>query len=269
MKKIISSLLAMLMILSLGITGYAEEEIELTTDLVLERLIEGDEASETVGEQAANGAIRLAEMVTALDNLSIETQGEADHLNKILDMLARVDVPEESIDRKLAAGAMKTFEAFVIFQQQVDPEGEYADEVQQVFDSFLANDEKVEEAKGQAVNGLYHSVIVTSVIARGFCKNQGMVKQINAELEAFNRANKSGTSSDLDQLRLGAETLFRMLTAISSILDSSGSYSDEVHKLSENTYTADEENDEPTYKLANWLYGCVYMTEMIAREIGA
>ena len=53
MKKIISSLLAMLMILSLGITGYAEEEIELTTDLVLERLIEGDEASETVGEQAA------------------------------------------------------------------------------------------------------------------------------------------------------------------------------------------------------------------------
>ena len=123
MKKIISSLLAMLMILSLGITGYAEEEIELTTDLVLERLIEGDEASETVGEQAANGAIRLAEMVTALDNLSIETQGEADHLNKILDMLARVDVPEESVERKLAAGAAKTFEAFMIFQQQVDPEG--------------------------------------------------------------------------------------------------------------------------------------------------
>ena len=227
MRKIVSFLMAMLMILSLGITGYAEEEIELTTDLILERLIEGDEASETVGEQAANGAIRLAEMVTALDNLSIETQGEADHLNKILDMLARVDVPEESVERKLAAGA------------------------------------------AQAVNGLYHSVIVTSVIARGFCKNQGMVKQINAELEAFSKADKSGTSSDLDQLRLGAETLFRMLTAISSILDSSGSYSNEVHELSENTYTADEENDEPTYKLANWLYGCVYMTEMIAREIGA
>ena len=157
----------------------------------------------------------------------------------------------------------------MIFQQQVDPEGKYADEVQQVFDSFLANDEKAEGAQQQAVNGLYHSVIVTSVIARGFCKNQGMVKQINAELEAFSKADKSGTSSDLDQLRLGAETLFRMLTAISSILDSSGSYSNEVHELSENTYTADEENDEPTYKLANWLYGCVYMTEMIAREIGA
>ena len=45
MRKIVSFLMAMLMILSLGITGYAEEEIELTTDLILERLIEGDEAT--------------------------------------------------------------------------------------------------------------------------------------------------------------------------------------------------------------------------------
>lgn len=33
--------------------------------------------------------------------------------------------------------------------------------------------------------------------------------------------------------------------------------------------SADSEDKDPTYRLANWLYGCVYMTELIAREIQA
>ena len=168
MKKAISLFLVMLMLASLGMTGYAEEKTVITPELILERLNEGDEASETAEDQAANGALRLAEMVVALDNIGIETQDEADHLNRIIDYLLRVDVPEESFDRKLAAGAMKTFEALVIFQQLVDPDEVYAEDMQRLFDSFLANDEKAGEARQQAVNGLYHSVIATSVIARGF-----------------------------------------------------------------------------------------------------
>ena len=91
MKKVLSILLAMLMLTSLGISGYADDD--LTTQLVLDRLTEGDEAAQTPSDQAANGALRLAEMVVALDNLSIETQDEADHLNRILDKLAEIDVP--------------------------------------------------------------------------------------------------------------------------------------------------------------------------------
>ena len=234
MKKVLSILLAMLMLTSLGISGYAEADADLTTQLVLDRLTEGDEAAETPSDQAANGALRLAEMVVALDNLSIETQDEADHLNRILDKLAEIDVPEESLEHKVSMGAMKTFEALVIFQQQ-------------------------------AVNGLYHSILAAALIVRGFCRDQGMVKQIEAELNAFNEADKSGTESVEDQLLLGSETLFRMLTATVSVLDAPGSYSEELQTLSENTYSADSEDEDPTYRLANWLYGCVYMTELIAR----
>jgi hypothetical protein len=269
MKKVLSILLAMLMLTSLGISGYAETDDTLTTELILDRLTEGDEAAETPSDQAANGALRLAEMVVALDNLNIETQGEADHLNRILDKLAEIDVPEESLEHKLAMGAMKTFEALVIFQQQADSTGKYEEELQQIFDSFVANDEKAADSKQQAVNGLYHSVLAASLIARGFCRDQGMAKQIEAELNTFNEADKSVTESDVDQLLLGSETLFRMLTATASMLDASGSYSDEMRDLSENTYSADREDPDPTYRLANWFYGCVYMTDLIARAIQA
>ena len=267
MKKVLSILLAMLMLTSLGISGYADDD--LTTQLVLDRLTEGDEAAQTPSDQAANGALRLAEMVVALDNLSIETQDEADHLNRILDKLAEIDVPEESLDHKLSMGAMKTFEALVIFQQQADSNGQYEGQLQEIFDSFLANDEKAADAKQQAVNGLYHSVLAAALIARGFCQNEGMIKQIEAELNAFNEADKSDAESDVDQLLLGSETLFRMLTATASVLDAGGSFSDEMQTLSENTYSADSEDKDPTYRLANWLYGCVYMTELIAGEIQA
>ncbi len=269
MKKIICFLLTILILASPGITAYADEESDLTPDLIIERLLEGDEASETAEDQAANGALRLAEMVVALDNIGIETQGEADHLNKILDMLFEVDVPEESFERKLAAGTMKTFEALMIFQQQIDPDGQFEDNLQQVLDSFLANDEKVGGAKQQAVNGLYHSVLTTSLIVRGLSRTQAAAKQIDAELEAFGKADKDSTGSDLEQLLLGSETLFRMLTAVVSVLDSGGGFSDAIRELSENTYAADAENDDAIYRLANWLYGCVYMTDLIAQEIEA
>lgn len=266
MKKTVSFLLAMLMLVSLGTTGFADEENTLTTDLILERLTEVDELSETVEDQVGNGAVRLAEMVVALDSLNIETEDEAEHLNKILDMLAEIDVPEESVEHKLAAGAMKTFEALMIFQQQLDPQGKYEDQLHQIYESFLTNDDKADGAKQQAINGLYHSVLISSVIARGLGQNESLDRQIEAELEAFDEADKE-TESDVDQLRLGSETLFRMLTAVASILGSDDSYSKEVLDLSDDTYATDAENEDATYRLANWLYGCVYMTDVIAREI--
>ena len=268
-KRVFHILLVMLMLTSLGTSGYAETGNTLTTELILERLIEGEEASETSADQAANGALRLAEMVAALDNLSIETRAEADHLNRILDMIAEIDVPEESLEHKLAVGTMKTFEALMIFQQQTDPKGQYGEELRQMLDSFLASDEKADGAKQQAVNGLYHSVFAAALIARTFCRNQSMAKQLEAELKEFDEADKHGAESDADQLLLGSETLFRMLTATVSMLDRDGSRAEELRDLSETTYSADSTDDDMSCRLVNWLYGCVYMTEMIAREIEA
>ena len=267
MKRLVCFMMAVLMLLACSVTGYAEEDT-LTVDLILQRLADGDEASETLGDQAANGALRLAEMVAALDSIGIETQDEADHLNRILDAVAEVDVPEESVEHKLALGLMKTFEGLLIFQQQVDPEGVYAEELEQIYNSFLAGDDKTESAAQQAVNGLYHSVIVASIIARGFCRDKITIRQIEEELEAFSEADKANTATDADQLVLGSETLLRMLTAIGSLLDSEGKFDADLREVSENAYATDNEEAEPLYRLANWLYGCVGMTGIIAEEIG-
>ena len=89
MKKGISILLAAVLLLSLGVTGWAEED-GITAAKVYQWLEEGDEASETVEDQAANGALRLAEMMVVLDSFCIETEEDADHLNSILDKLSEV-----------------------------------------------------------------------------------------------------------------------------------------------------------------------------------
>ncbi len=96
-----------------------------------------------------------------------------------------------------------------------------------------------------------------------------MAKQLEAELKAFDEADKHGAESDVEQLLLGSETLFRMLTATVSMLDRDGCCAEELRDLSETTYSADSAVDDPSYRLADWLYGCVYMKEMIAGEVEA
>ena len=51
MKKVLSILLVMLMLTSPCISGYAAADDDLTTELILDRLIKGDEAAETASDQ--------------------------------------------------------------------------------------------------------------------------------------------------------------------------------------------------------------------------
>ena len=268
MKKILSILLAILLLGLICQVGFAEETSGITVEKVFGWLNEGDDASETPSEQAANGALRLAEMTVVLCSLSIETQSEADHLNNILNKLAEVDVPDESLEHKLAMGFMKTFEGLGFFEQQLDREGKYQDDFNQIFDSFSANDEKTETALQQAVNGLYHCVILSSLIAKEHCTTQSMVKQIDREMADFYAADKAAADSN-EQLLNGAEFLNRILTGIASIRDSDGSFADYIQNTANNTYAASEEDSDQMFLLANWLYGCVGMTGILAQELGA
>ena len=268
MKKVSSIILAILMLASISLAGFAEEDTNITVEKVIGWLNAGDDASETPSEQAANGALRLAEMTVVLCSLSIETQGEADHLNNILKKLAEVDVPDESLEHKLAMGFIKTFEGLVIFEQQLDWEGKYQDYLDQIFDSFSANDEKTETALEQAVNGLIHCVIISSLIAKEHCSTQSMVDQIVREMEDFDAANKAATDMN-EQLINGAEFLYRMLTGIASMRDSYGTFADYIRDASNDTYAASEEDSDQMFQLANWLYGCVGMTGILAQELGA
>ena len=269
MKKAISMILAIAVLCSLSCAGFAEERGNLTVDRVLERLNEGEDASETAAEQAANGALRLAEMTVMLDSLSIETQEEADHLNNILDALAGIDIPEESAERKIAVGLIRTLEGLAVFEQQVDREGIYEDYLDQVLESYSSNDSSAETAMQQAVNSLFHSVILSSLIAREMCTTQRMINQVEAELDGFYAENEAAADTN-EQLACGAEYLYRMLTGMASRDDKDGSLADDNQESSERAYAADEENAEDiTFRVANWFCSCVGMTALIARQLKA
>ena len=268
MKQVFSIILAILLLGSISLAGFAEENSGITVEKVIDWMIEGDDASVNTSEQAANGALRLAEMTVVLCSLSIETQGEADHLNNILSKVAEVDLPDESLEHKLAMGLMKTFEGLGIFEQQLDWEGNYEDYFHQIFNSFSANDEKTETALQQAVNALYHCVVLSSLIAKEHCTTQNMVDQIDREMTDFVAADRAAADSN-EQLINGAEFFFRMLTGIASMRDSGGFFADDIQDVANDTYAAVEEDSDQMFQLANWLYGCVSMTGILAQELGA
>ena len=141
MKRIISLLLVSVLLFSLGVIGYAEEQT-LTADLVLERLAATE--CETQEDQVVNGAIRLAEMTVTLDSMSIETQEEADQLNNILDNLAAINVPEESFEHKRGVALTRVLDGLVIFQEQFDRDGRYTDQLNMILESFDTCDDKAE-----------------------------------------------------------------------------------------------------------------------------
>ena len=239
MRRIISLLLVSVLLFSLGVIGYAEEQT-LTADLVLERLAATE--CETQEDQVVNGAMRLAEMTVTLDSMSIETQEEADQLNTILDNLEAINVPEESFEHKRGVALTRVLDGLVIFQEQFDRDGRYTDQLNMILESFDTCDDKAETASEQAMNALYHCVILASLIA----------DEAAADLPA--------------QFVNGGESLLRMLTAIASMRDD-GSYAENIQTISEDTYAAAEADDDPMYQLANWLYGCTNMMAVVVWQL--
>jgi len=262
MKRIISLLLVSVLLFSLGVIGYAEEQT-LTADLVLERLAATE--CETQEDQVVNGAMRLAEMAVTLDSMSIETQEEADQLNTILDSLEAINVPEESFEHKRGVALTRVLDGLVIFQEQFDREGRYTDQLNMILESFDTCDDKAETASEQAMNALYHCVILASLIAQENCTTQNMVNQVKKETAAFQAGDEA--AADLPaQFVNGGESLLRMLTAIASMRDD-GSYAENIQTISEDTYAAAEADDDPMYQLANWLYGCTSMMAVVVWQL--
>ena len=262
MRRIISLLLVSVLLFSLGVIGYAEEQT-LTADLVLERLAATE--CETQEDQVVNGAMRLAEMTVTLDSMSIETQEEADQLNTILDSLEAINVPEESFEHKRGVALTRVLDGLVIFQEQFDRDGRYTDQLNMILESFDTCDDKAETASEQAMNALYHCVILASLIAQEHCTTQNMVNQVKKETAAFQAGDEA--AADLPaQFVNGGESLLRMLTAIASMRDD-GSYAENIQTISEDTYAAAEADDDPMYQLANWLYGCTKMTAVVVWQL--
>ena len=265
MKKLISVLLAVLMLASLGTAAFAEEDRGITADMVLEWLDQGEEEAETVMGQAGNGALRLAEMVVALTNLDLASQEELDRAEAVLSALAEVDSPDTLDEVKLAAGTIKGFEALLLFANQVDREGKYDAYLDQIIDSYKDQEAAMDSGKGQAVNALYQSVRTVALIAEQHCPNQDAIDQIEAGLTEFAKGEDQTVTVD-DQLANGAYWLCKMLSALAQLRDPDGSFTDQVkEQIADNQELADAQ-DNALQDAVIWLYGCVKMTGLLCNE---
>ena len=186
-------------------------------------------------------------------------------LNTILDSLEAIDVPEESFEHKRGVALTRVLDGLVIFQEQFDRDGRYTDQLNMILESFDTCDDKAETASEQAMNALYHCVILASLLAQEHCTTQNMVNQVKKETAAFQAGDEA--AADLSaQFVNGGESLLRMLTAIASMRDD-GSYAENIQTISEDTYAAAEADDDPMYQLANWLYGCTSMMAVVVWQL--
>ena len=110
MKKLISALLVLALLVSSASIVFAEESAQLTSERVMERLAAGDDAAADVFGQISNAALRLAEMTAAVASVKVDNQDDVDHLNRILDAVSEADAQNPDTDEKLSIGVIKTLE---------------------------------------------------------------------------------------------------------------------------------------------------------------
>lgn len=260
MKKFLSMILAVLMLGSLSSAAFADGG--LTPDMVLMWLDEGEEASANAEEQVANGALRLAEMMVALDNVNLTTD-DLDRAQNILDILESVDTPDEDNYLKIATGAIRAFDGLLLFSEQLDREGKYGEYTDQILDSFTEQDAKMENTKGQAVNALYQSVKLAALLAEVHCSNQDMVDQIEAGLTEFSNDEDACVTAD-DQLANGARWLCKMLTALTKLRSPDEDFLAEIEEMADENQELSDAQDTSLQRAAIWLYGAVHMTGRLA-----
>ena len=203
-------------------------------------------------------------MVVALDNTVALSDAGVERLNGILEAVAAMEQdPEESYERKLATGAIKTFDGLYVFQRLLDEEGKYEQYLDQIIDSYNEMNEQVETSTGQTVNALYACVKLAALIAEEHCPNQDAVDQIEAALTQFGEDEDACVTFD-DQMVNGARWLSKMLCAIAQLRSPDDDFMADVKARMESDTEDAEQVSDQTLELAVWLYSCVSMTAFIA-----
>ena len=264
MKKVLSILLAFSLLLSLGCTAFADDE-GITSAKVLNWLYEGDDDAASAEDQLANGALRLAEMMVALNNAVGVDWDDADRLEDDLAALEDVDYPDVDDDIKLATGLIKALDAFVVFEQNVDPNGNFDPYLDKILDDYNQRDAVSDTAREKAVNALYAMVRLSALLTEIHCSSQEMVDQIEEGLTEFGE-DEEATETLTDQLENGSRWLCRMLGALIRVLDPNGAYGDFYAQAGDVVSTAKENADsEPgtIQEAVDWLYGCVHMAGVL------
>lgn len=264
MKRLLSILLAAVMILSLGSAAFAEEADQgLTQDKVLNWLDEGEDAAESVQGQLANGALRLAEMVVAVNNKLMASEEDVDRAEAVLDALTEVSNSDAGEETILAAGTIKAFEALLLLANQMDREDKYEAYVEQIVDTFSAQNEEMTSGKGQAVNALYQSVRVMALLTEEHSTSEDMIQQVEAGLTQFGEDEDATVTTD-DQLANGARWLCKMTAALTKLINPDSAAVSAIEEMMNDNETLSEQQDNSEQQTVIWLYGSVRMLGKLA-----
>ena len=264
MKKLISVLLAVMMLLSLGSVAFAEEADQgITQEKVLNWLDEGEEAAESVQGQLANGALRLAEMVVAVNSKLVASEEENDRAEAVLDALAEVSNSDAGDETILAAGTIKALEALLLLGNQMDREDEYEAYFMQVADDFSAQDAEMTSGKGQAVNALYQSMRVVAFLTEEHCPSEEMVQQVKDGLTQFAEDDDATVTAD-DQLANNARWLCKMTAALTKLSNQDSAAVSAIEEMMNDNETLSEQQDNAEQQAVIWLYGSVRLFGKLA-----
>lgn len=264
MKKTISILLAVMMLLSLGSAAFAEEADQgLTQEMVLSWLDQGEDAAENVSAQLANGALRLAEMVVAVNNKLMASEDDLDRAEAVLGALAEVDTPDVGDETKLAAGTIKALEALLLLGNQMDREDEYEAYFMQIADDFNALNAEMTSGKGQAVNALYQSMRVMAFLTEAHCPSEELLQQVKDSLTQFSEDNDATVTPD-DQLANNARWLCRMTAALTKLLSQDTAAISDIEEMMNDNETLSGQQDNALQQAVIWLYGSVRMFGRLA-----
>lgn len=266
MKKLISILLALLMLASLATTAFAEENVAFNQALVIKWLDEGDDDAVDVDGQLANGALRLAEMVVAVNNWLVASQEEVDRAEAVLSALTEVDTPDVLDETKLAAGTMKALEALLLLANQVDREDKYEAYIEKIVEDFTAQNESMTTGKGQAVNALYQSVKVMALLIEENCTSEEMVQQVEAGLTQFGEDEEATTTVD-EQLCNGAYWLCKMTAAFAKMVNQDNI--EMIEGMVADYQEVSDDTEGTLQRTVTWLYGSVRMFGVLADEFQA
>ena len=267
MKKVLSILLAVLLLFSLCTNAYAEETEELifTPDIVMDRLEEGDDDAQTAEEQTINGVYRLAEMLAVAAAVRA-TEEECESINAYLERIYDDDEQDLGNQQKLALGAMQVFNILEILAEQEDPDMNYQSDRDEIREYFNDGDDDAKTAKDQTLNALFSAVSMTALILEELSPTEEMLASIDEELNAFSDDNNVCEDVD-DQIVNGAYWLQRMLTNLVTFQAASDDFANAVLEINAgNTQDAINQTDQEK-ELVVWLYSCVQMSGLFAEEL--
>ena len=267
MKKQISLLLAILMLLSLCANAFAEETGELifTPDIVMDRLEKGDDSARTAEDQTVNGVYRLVEMLGTAAAVRA-TDEDCEIINAYLERIYDGDEQNLSNQQKLAIGAMQAFNILEFIAEQEDPQVKYQSNRDAIREYFSDGDDEARDARDQTLNALYSAVYMAALILEEMCPTKEMIASIDEELNAFSDDNNICQAVD-DQIVNGAYWLQRMLTGIVSYLSPSDAYMNTVFDMSAEIAQDANNQTDLENELVVWLYSCVQMSGLFAEEL--